>query len=305
MVRRLGGVVLIVVACLLVAVVSGIHASTPSGTARLPLDAVVVGACIAPLGDPMDHQVSQGAGEGEENWITATYVYPQATMVDCSQQHAGVLLTVDYGSDPPDAATMPQIDAWDASCQQRVDTRLGAQGFGPMMDHLTGFSIDWNPALAIAGRTVGPSPEARSNGAEWSACAMVSSDGALGNEPDDPLPGQCLRVGTFADPASGSATSGPRIDDPAVKVSCLAPHVAQVIAIASVGREPGRGVLQRSCETAAAHFLRVPDADFGGEIGYTVIQNYNQGVCIARVAGPGKLDGSLLGLGRASLPWAS
>ncbi len=191
MLRRLGGLVVITAACLVLGVTAAVNSLTVSGTATLPAGAIVPGTCIGPVGSPFEHPVSPGAGEGEQLWETATYAYPEPTVVDCRRSHAGQVISVDHGVDAPSAGTMPQFDDLDAACQQQVDALMAARGLSQIVDRRVSGTIAWKPVLDVQGRTVGPDRRARSVGERWSACAEVSSTGALGAA-EDPLPGACL-----------------------------------------------------------------------------------------------------------------
>ena len=302
--RRAGGVVVIIGVCLVLAVTSASGRLRVGGSARPPASAVLAGACVGPIAEPFDAPVTPGAGEGEQLWYTATYAFPVALVEDCARPHAGEVLSVDYSVTSPNAATLPQFDGWDAACQVQADALLMARGFGNWQDRWDGATVVWGPAFTLAGRVFGPDAAARAAGERWSACALTSPVRDLGEDVDGPLPGRCFSVGTVRAFNSDTPTGAHSIDDPEIAADCSTPHQAQVVAVASmIGGRPAPDELRRSCGRAAAHFLKVPDPGFGGAIDLAFVQDYSLGVCLATVAGPGKLDGSLLGIGAAPLPW--
>jgi hypothetical protein len=297
MLRRLGGLVVITAACVVLGVTAAVNSLTVSGTATLPAGAIVPGTCIGPVGSPFEHPVSPGAGEGEQLWETATYAYPEPTVVDCRRSHAGQVISVDHGVDAPSAGTMPQFDDLDAACQQQVDALMAARGLSQIVDRRVSGTIAWKPVLDVQGRTVGPDRRARSVGERWSACAEVSSTGALGAA-EDSLPGACL---DSDDPAALAAFGTDDFAD--VGVSCSVPHTVQVLAVAAmVGGSPSSGDAENSCLAAATGFTGLSGPDFDGRLSLEVV-GAAYPFCVVRTTGADRLAGSLLGLGGAPVPW--
>lgn len=306
MVRRLGGVVVIAVACLVLGIIAAVASRNVAGTALLPAGAVVPGTCIGPVGSPFDHPVSTGAGEGEQQWETATYAYPVATVVDCGQPHAGEILSLDIAADAPAAGTLPQLDALDAACQKQVDGGQAGSALQPYLDQGSHWFIAWEPDVPAQGRAIGPSRADRAAGERWSACAVIGTEGSTLFGPSGSLgPGECLSVGDVQRLSSTDDDGVYLLADPRIRVPCTTAHPAQILATAgSFGGTPGPGLVQQSCVRAAARATQTDDPTDGGRLRIVGMPG-SALACIATAVGEGMLDDSLLGLGDGPWPWTS
>jgi hypothetical protein len=256
----------------------------------------VAGQSVRPSGDA-------GAGEGEQNWETATYAYPAATVVDCAGPHAGEVISVDYGADAPTAATLPQLDDGDATCQHRVDSIAKDRGLGQIIDRRgVAGTIAWKPALDLSGRLVGPDDSARHRGERWSGCAMVSEADVVG-APGGPLPGQCLVTADITDLSSFGVAGGVVQPPPEIAVSCSVPHPAQLVAYAAMvgGAPTGEDTLE-SCVAAVRQFTGMTAADLDQGLVVTTV-GVDYPFCVVVASDNRKLGESLLGLGDRPVPF--
>jgi hypothetical protein len=302
-VARSSGIVVIAAACLVLAAMAAVRNLTVSGLPAMPAGVVVPGVCIASPGSPFDHPVTPGAGEGEQNWETATYAYPVATVVDCARPHAGEVFSVDYDANVPTSATLPQLDDRDASCQKKVDAELAQRGLTQIIDRRPSGMIAWKPAVDLTGRAVGPDGRARRGGERWSACARVSDVDTVG-DPGGRLPGQCLASGDVIDLNSIWAAGGVVHAGPEVGVSCSVPHPAQLVAYAAMtGGDLTEQDILESCVSAVQRFTGLTAADL--DQGLTITTTFTDyPYCVVRVSGAELLAGSLLGNGDRPVPWA-
>lgn len=301
--RRLGGAIAIVMVIFALVVAGTLREHSVVGSPRLPADAVTAGACVGPIDQLTQHPVVAGTGKPDQSWSTATYAFPVTELLSCGQPHAGRVLAVDYSTTPPTTATTPQMDELDAACQADIDRMLAERGLTQVIDRQGPNVITWDPALQLVGRSFGPDRLARLAGEHWTACAMISIDGTLWG-PDDLMPGQCTAISALDELAEPGTSDSPALDDAGERVGCYAPHRAQIVAIAaSIGGTPTPNDLRNSCLVAAAHFIGVADPEYGGLLAARVIDT-TLPLCLIHVAGSGNLDGSILNLRSAPLPWA-
>ena len=290
--RRVVGSALLAVIPVTLALVAWLR--PVAGRAELPADTALPGRCLAAPGRAIDQPVAPGLGDGETWWETATFAFPAAPIVDCSQPHAGVVLAADYRAVPPASATLPQLDEQDARCRELVDAAILPLGYRDLIDRYGPALVDWRPVIGVTGGVVGPTDAARRSGQGWSGCALFSSDGPLPAVLTGPLPGRCV------------AADAPDASDPAGVVPCATPHRTQILAQTDPpGSNPTADHWQRSCEAAAQRFLHTGDPTRGGALRVEYVPGEHLDLCVVTVADGALLAGSVLGIGAGPLPWVA
>jgi hypothetical protein len=302
-VRRLAGVVIILVACFGLLTVEAFDRLRVGGAAGLPSGTPFIGSCTTWISDPVDHPVTAGLTDGDPSSKTGhSFFYPSASIADCGQPHGGLLISVDYSTNPPDTATLTQIDSQDSGCRDDVNGWLAGRGLVSFNDYQGSTEIGWAPAVTFAVRSVGPDTVSRAAGGAWWGCALADPREDLPAGPNPTLPGMCLGLPlqfladlTWSD---GTVESTPRSS-----ISCDEPHPGQVLAIADgLHGDPSRAQVDQSCQVAARRYIGTSDPGFGNSIMIQVAAGEIP-LCYAEAKGDHLLDGSLLGLGNRPLPW--
>ncbi|MET3806976.1 hypothetical protein ABIB25_003996 [Nakamurella sp. UYEF19] len=161
-----------------------------------------------------------------------------------------------------------------------------------------GEAIQWHPDLRVRGQRIGADLLQQAVGRGWSACVvrpltLAAYTGSIR---------AALRTGLApAEYGSCSATADLRESS---LVPCSRPHSTEQLGwaglpIGSVAQDR----LQQSCRSLAVRLLRTGDPTYAGALRIVTV-THDITTCAAVVTGPGRLVGSLIGLGAGPLPFA-
>ncbi|MET3808192.1 hypothetical protein ABIB25_005221 [Nakamurella sp. UYEF19] len=307
--RRIGMLVLVVLA-LAAVVVPGIAGRAVPGR---PVAAVVppppqTGDCLVGL-----------TGLSHATYVDDTDTrikYPWATYGACSGPIVGEVTSVDPTAHPLATATIGTYQSASSLCELAEVNYVGSVGpFDPAT--ITTPGIGWQTVINIASLSIGPTPLQRAAGQSWTACIGATGDnttyrgrigGALDRGVLPPIFASCW--------AAFRAPERPQ--------SCVIPHPLEIIATTEVfGVQQSVAQINKSCLGMAGRAMRTADPGKGGrlKIGVYVLEeplydrltplttaalrqgNY-QLSCVASVAEPDQLVGTIIGLGDKPLPLA-
>ena len=183
----------------------------------------------------------------------------------------------------------------------------------------------WAPSVRAGLVLAGPDQRQRAAGQDWVACVV-----------DVTVPGGGSGPGDAPDTYDGSARggydggrlpsafafcrSGPDVID-AADIPCTQDHPVEVLASTFDVAPTAAATLQDTCDALAARLTRMPDPMAGGRLRTVMSSGYvapdgtvhigadadghvSLAQCLIAVVGPGSLNGTLIGLGDAPVPWA-
>lgn len=307
--RRWAGLLLLIVVGLAAVAVPHLAGRRLAGSA---VAAVVpsppaVGDCVTSLSPTpvIDQQSTDGA----------PITYPDATYGPCSGIVLGEVMSLDVSVHPPQSTTVAGYLRVEAACGLDQVNYVGSIGpFDPATILTPG--IAWRASAFVDSVPVGPGPLQRAAGQTWTACVGATSTrtpyrgrilNALSSGTLPPTYAVCwksLRVSTDQ-----------QVDDQLT--SCAARHPIEILATTEI-IDPTTTTTQvlRSCLGLAGRAMRTSDPTRGGILriavysmdGYSVRPLTSVALlagsvgCIASVAPPLGLVGTLIGLGDKPAP---
>ena len=254
-----------------------------------------VGSCVGDISYP-DPAVADR---------TSARALPVATVVPCSGEVAGEIISVVPRRAAPVVSTLGEYDQANPSCRSQVEKYLGTTATTVIA------GVEWNLNIDVDVTTVGPNAHDRAAGRTWSAC-VLSADNQI--YPATPLRSS-WQSGTLPD-AFGLCWAENLVQR-GVPTNCTAPHRTQQIGYGFVSdaSDDGSGIVSSAspdevlagCRKLAAAVMKAPDPTRGGDLAVQVVDDssgapYVQ--CAVTVVGTRKLTGSLIGIGSRPLPLA-
>lgn len=318
MVHRWSGLALLGVVAVLVAVLANVRPQLRAGSPQaVPVPGPpAIGDCVM---DPFPGESVLPVPDPATAGGTVP-IYPAQTIQPCAGARYGEVVAVfphplPYVVKGDDSTGRYVQDPNVDKCSPLLSAYLGM-----VEETISGF---WAPDLSINGGLSRPSIRQMTAGQRWAACVIsvqppdASADpltwprygaslrNALETGAERNLLGRCpALVDWTAQPATGS---------------CASPHVLELLAYAGSGnRSMDRAQVDLSCRQFANQLTGIPDPTAAGALDVQVhVEDGDNAVitgpqippasfvqCGVVVLDGRKLAGSLLGLGRAPLPWA-
>lgn len=284
---------------LLLALVAAIALPVLAGK---PVDGAPVAAVIDPppaVGSCVGGITSADPGAAGR----ATPSLPVATVVKCSGEVTGEIISVTAQRSAPVASTLGEYDQANPSCRSQVEKYLGTTATTVIA------GVQWNLNIDVDVTTVGPDAHDRAAGRTWSACVLSAADQIY---PATPLH-LSWQSGTLPD-AFGLCWAENLVQH-GVPTNCTSPHRTQQIGYGFVTQasDTGTGIVSSAspddvaagCRTLAATVLKVADPTRGGALTVKVVDDTSGAPfvqCAVAVVGTARLTGSLIGIGNRPLP---
>lgn len=252
-----------------------------------------VGSCVGDISYPDPGSVDR----------TSVQTLPVATVVKCSGEVTGEIISVTPRQSTPVVSTLGEYDQANPSCRSQVEKYLGTTATTVIA------GVQWNLDIDVEVVTVGPDAHDRAAGRSWSACVLSAANQIY---PATPLH-LSWQSGTLPD-AFGLCWAENLVQH-GVPTNCTSPHRTQQIGDGFVAQasDSGTGIVSSAsaddvaagCRTLAATVLKVSDPTRGGELTVKVVDDtsgapYVQ--CAVAVVGSRRLTGSLIGIGNQPLP---
>lgn len=306
--RRTIGVALLVAVAITATIVPGVIGHQVSGSpAPEPIPpAPGVGTCLTAVSPPPPAT--------EDTNPSARITYPSAEFGSCDGAVVGEVMSVDLTEHPLAKATIGTYQAASATCELDQVNYVGSIGpFDPAT--ITTPGIAWQADVSIASVSIGPTALQIAGGQSWIACVGAARDRtAYRGRLQGALSGGVL-PSTFATCwRSLAETDSSEIDDR--ELTCAGPHSIEVIAETEIiGPDVDPGRINSTCLGMASRALRTDDPTRGGLLqiaayalddraAVLVGSNPRTGgfACIASVAEPHRLTGTVIGIGSKPLP---
>jgi len=297
--RRWPGGVLLVLA--LIAVVAG-HGlvRTPTGGTAEAMEIggpPHVGECVLWAPDPAVVVTDFVVGEADPPTIDLSGASDNVAFGPCSGVVAGEVTTVTPGHPSVLDGSVGALMGTSGRCWAAAARYVGLSG--PDVDgtrHDAAGAVDWQPAFSVRGQLIGPDLLQQAAGRRWFACIVRPESlgvylGSVHN---------ALENGS-APAAFGDCSSNPDLADLS-SVSCSYPHTTQTLGMAPVpAGTDSPDAFAASCRAYASRMLRTNDPTYAGAL-HLVVGVGESVSCAAVLNGPGRLVGSLIGLGTRPLP---
>ena len=254
-----------------------------------------VGSCVGDISYP-----DPGTADRTED-----RALPVATVIKCSGEVSGEIMSVTPRRSGPTVSTLGEYDQANPSCRSQVEEYLGTAATTVIG------GVEWNLNIDVEVTTVGPNAHDRAAGRTWSACVVSASNQIY---PATPLH-LSWQTGTLPD-AFGLCWAENLVQH-GVPTNCTSPHRTQQIGYGFVAQtsDDGTGIVSSAgpddivagCRELAATVMKVSDPTRGGALTVRVVDDssgapYVQ--CAVAVVGSRKLTGSLIGIGNRPLPLA-
>ncbi|SDP39347.1 hypothetical protein SAMN04515671_4025 [Nakamurella panacisegetis] len=306
--RRLGGLVLLILACLSLLVVPNLRGRPLAGSATavyLP-PAPRVGQCVTAL-SPVP--------QGDSREIDPMVEYPDATYGPCRGYVVGEVMSVQAASLPAPRVPLSRYEEASSECELAEVNYVGSIGPFDLTDPNVP-SIAWQAAVTIASIPVGPNRLQQGIGQTWTACVGATSDNTryTGRIADALTRG--VLPPTFAT-CWGAVPAATRLRSDSSVRPCAAPHTAEILATTQITDPLATDEdVQRTCRKFAARAMRTADPTGGGAITIAAYSMDGTSVmplaeveltagylgCLATVTPPRQLIGTLIGLGDHAVP---
>jgi hypothetical protein len=291
--RRVGGMLLFIVALLAVGITPSILGRRTTGTPVAEVIAAppTVGQCVAAI----------GASNGQDRNLPVATVLPT-----CSGSVIGEVISVRSTSPTPVVTTLDEYTRANPDCQGQAESYLGTSRRTVLL------GVQWTTSLSVNAVTVGPDAHDRAAGRTWTACVLA----AVGQSYRAPLPLRSSWNSRTLPSAFGVCWSK-QIEQRGTPTPCTSAHLIQQLAFgfaagpldtsqALVSRDDPALVLA-GCRRLAATILAVKDPTAGGALEVEAVADpagapYVQ--CAVSATHGRKLIGSVIGLGTKPVPLA-
>ena len=257
----------------------------------------LVGACVLWAPDPaagLDEFVTGDVGAHPADGLGRS---DNVSFGPCNGAVAGEVATVTPGRPQALDGSIGALMGTSGGCWAAAARYAGLRPSGADESRrLPGNTVDWQPDFSVRGQLIGANVLQRAAGRDWSAC-IVRPDNLgvyVGTVHD------ALDTGTSPS-AYGDCSPNP---DPTTlsTVSCSNPHVMERLGTAMVpaGSHSAAAVAQ-SCRAFAGRMFRTNDPTYAGTLD-VVVGTDDLTTCAVVLNGPGRLVGSLIGIGTGPLP---
>lgn len=303
------GLLLLIVAAVATLALPGVLGHRLAGAAMAAVipPPPAIGACVT--------SVSERAEIRPDARADQRVAYPTAVLGSCAGAIAGEVMSVDLAEHRLDRATITTYQADSSKCQLAEVNYVGSIGpFDP--DRLTEPSIAWEAPVSIESISVGPSDFQRAAGQTWTACVGTGDAGTTYRG----RIAQALRTGvlpsTFAT-CWRTLLSSTETQDNEQHSPCTTPHSVELLGTTSIN-DPAATIaqIQKSCRGMASRALRTPDPTRGGRLEISAYSLDGSSVlpleaadlftghlgCVASIAPPERLAGTLIGIENRPLP---
>lgn len=312
--RQRVGLVVLGVAVVLVAVLTGLRPHPVAGTGQAaPVPGPpAVGSCVA---DPVPGR------QQVPNTVTAITggtvpVYPAQQIGPCARSRFGEVVSVITAPKPTtvegDASDRYLYDPNQSSC-----IRIAMQYAGMTAQPIHRF---WQTYLQIGLALSRPSTRQQAAGQHWAACIVTLPPLEMTSAPPQYAGSlrNALTTGAHRDQL-GSCLLTTNWDDGFTTGSCSQPHPMEFLGGGDSGDQPvTRGEVEQTCRQLAGQLTALPNPTAAGALSIVVrIEAMNAAAittpqvpahsnlqCGVTTTGNRKLRGSLLALGRQPIPWA-
>jgi hypothetical protein len=308
--RRWAGLVLLIVVALAAVTLPHLGGRRVGGSAVVTVvpGAPQVGSCVTALSPAPSIQLDDAPDQ-------TSITYPYAVYGSCDGVVAGEVMSLSNANRSPVGTTVGSYLRAGAACQLDEVNYVGSIGpFDPVTIAKPG--IAWQAAAFVDSVLVGPDSLQRAAGQTWTACIGATPDrvpyrGRIANALTTGVLPPTFAICWKALPVS----TDPQVDDQLT--SCTTPHPVEVLATTQIIDDTTTTAqVDASCLGFASRAMRTADPTRGGVVR---ISAYSVGAdsvrplttpalmvgyieCIASVAAPQALVGTLIGLGDRPAP---